>query len=777
MKYRSIYGELMRYLSLIPLLMSLIACTDKAEVATPVTPSKPPVRADEAFVNPGGKWMPHQLAVGSNAENLKNLGATFNLEEFANPTGPYLGAVVSLGGCSGSFVSPNGLVVTNYHCVKGCLQANSSKDENLMEKGYLAKERKDEKACQPSQKVFVTQEVTEVTSKILTGLEAIADPKQRFAEMENRQKALIKECEQTKTRCELKSFFEGAEFYLIRKLELKDIRLVYAPDMTIGKFGGETDNWEWPRQTGDFSFLRAYVDVNGESKPFDAANVPYKNKHHLKLAPSSLKPGDLTLVAGYPGSTSRLKVGAELEEFIDWTLPRNLKVLPEWNSLLKQLAKEDGDLKLKVADLIASLDNTSKSLAGQQGSLSGRGLATKRYETEKELQAWIDADPVRKAKWGDVIPKITAHFAEYTKTRDADVAFSNIAVRRPSLVVVANLIVKMAEERAKPDAEREPAFQERNWQNIVASLTASSKNYARRVDTTTYEYFLRWMLEGTAPERQPKEALKALFGKEDPTVDDIQPAVTKLYETTTLEKLDTQLDLFNNATPDTLKASTDPLIQLAIQFQPLIKAYEDRAKAFEGKQYEGGMASLRPAYVAAIREFYQSKGQQVAPDANSTLRVTFGTVKGFSKGPEAPTFYPFTTPDQILAKVAANPANSDYAITEKFRKALEAKQYGPYANLEGANMPVCFLSDVDTTGGNSGSPTLNGQGELIGLLFDGTMEGQGRDWVWAPGMGGSIHVDARYMLWVMDFVDEAHNLMNEMGVAPVSLNAAPAPAP
>jgi hypothetical protein len=747
----------------------LAACSTSSENTVPVaTPT--PDRGETQFVNPGGKWMPHQLAQGANAANLKKLGAELDLAQLADPTGPYLGAVVSLEFCSGSFVSPDGLVVTNYHCAKSCLQQNSTLEVNLMEEGFVAKDRADERPCQPGQKIFVTQEVKDVTSTILGGLETVADAKARYEEIEKRQKALIKECEATKLRCELKSFFEGAEFYLIKKMELKDIRLVYAPHKSVGKFGGDTDNWEWPRQTGDFSFFRAYVDENGVAKPYkkDEVHVPYKNKYHLKLASSPLKQGDLVLLAGYPGTTNRLKVGGELEEYINWTLPRNLKLLPRWIDALKELSKADPKLKIKLASLLASLDNTNKYNAGAYGSLKTGGFANQRFELEKQLQAWIDANAERKAKWGEVIPKITNHFTEYRKTRDADSAFANIAIRRPDLVRVANLLVKNAEERQKPDDQREPGYQERNWENIEASLQAGAEDYSRLADTTTYEMFLKWVLEEVAPENQPKAALAAIFGTETPKVEDIAGAVKALYDGTKLDSIDTQLELFRTATPEQLAKSEDTIIQLAVKFAPLIKVYDERTKSYEGKAYEGGMASLRPNYVAAMRAFFESKGLLVAPDANSTLRVAYGTVKGYRKKPDAPTYYPFTTIDQIITKFETlAPTNEEeFGLTPGFRKAVADKRFGSYGTLEGDKMPVCFLTDLDSTGGNSGSPTLNGKGELVGLLFDGTMEGLGRDWVWNPELGSAIHVDARYMQWVMDAVDGADETLKEMGVTP-----------
>ncbi len=248
------------------------------------------------FQNPGGKWMPAQLAEEANVKTLKELGLKVDPRDLSDATGPILGAVVSLEGCSGSFVSPEGLVVTNYHCVKRCLEKNSNAENNLMEKGFLAKDRGDERPCQAGQRVYVTLEQTEVTEKMLSGIESIPDPKDRIAEIELRQNAILKDCEKSGDRCELKSFFEGAQFFLIRKNEISDIRLVYAPSRQVGKFGGEIDNWEWPRHTGDFGYFRAYVKKDGKSAPFDPNEehgFAYRNKQrYLKLPSSPLAPGD-----------------------------------------------------------------------------------------------------------------------------------------------------------------------------------------------------------------------------------------------------------------------------------------------------------------------------------------------------------------------------------------------------------------------------------------------------------------------------------------------------
>lgn len=714
-----------------------------AVAAPPAAPPRP------EFKNPGGKWMPEQLT--SHAETLKKLGLEVDPQLLTDPTSPVLGAVVSLGGCSASFVSPEGLIVTNHHCVTGALQFNSSAEKNLVKDGFLAKTRADEKTAGPPARVFVTQAFRDVTEKVLAGVEGVKDDRARYKEIEKRTKELTAACEKGRPglRCTVSRFFDGEKFYQIEQLELRDVRLVYAPDAAIGNFGGEIDNWRWPRHTGDFSFYRAYVGKDGQPADFAADNVPYRPKHHLRLAQKAVEAGDLVLVAGYPGRTNRLRTAAEVREAVEWFYPRRVKTYEEYIREIETVGKEDKEANVRGQSLARGLNNYLTNGKGQLEGLVKGGLLAQKEKQEKELTAWVDGDPTRKAAYGGALEKLGALHAEAAKRREND-AFLGESQQMVRLVSTAQTLVRMAEERPKTDAERHPEFQERNWNRLAQGLSSVQKFYSRNLDRALFTLTLKRIARQPQAERSP--LLKLVTGG---AADDaaIAKAVDALYATTKLEDEATRLKLFKGASSADLARSTDPLVRLAVKMRPLFKEMEEREERLLGAQ-----ALARPRYIKALRE---AAGGVLAPDANGTLRVTYGTVRGYRPSPEAPVFRPFTGLSEVLTKTkGAEPFNTP----ERLVAAARAKKYGPYVDPSLGDVPVDFLSDLDITGGNSGSATINGRGELVGLAFDGIYEAVASDWMFQPEINRTIHVDARYMRWIMDAVDGADHLLREMGV-------------
>ncbi len=750
-----------RFAPLIPLLtLPWLGCDEpRAPAPPPVPPAPPPAVTAAApppaprpeFQNPGGKWMPEQLT--AHADTLKKLGLEVDPQLLTDPTSPVLGAVVSLGGCSASFVSPEGLIVTNHHCVTGALQFNSSPEKNLVKDGYLAKARADEKSAGPAARVFVTQAFRDVTDKVLAGIEAVKDDRARHKEIEKRTKALTAACEKGRAglRCTISRFFDGEKFYQIEQLELRDVRLVYAPDAAVGNFGGEIDNWRWPRHTGDFSFYRAYVGKDGQPADFSADNVPYRPKHHLRLAQKPVDAGDLVLVAGYPGRTSRLRTAAEVREAVEWFYPRRVKTYEEYLREIDAAGKEDKEAAVRGQSLARGLNNYLTNGKGQLEGLVKGGLLAKKEKQEADLAAWIDAEPTRKASYGGALEKLGALHAEAAKRREND-AFLAEAQQMVRLVSTAQTLVRMAEERPKPDAERHPDFQERNWNRLSQGVASVQKFYSKNLDRALFALTLRRIARQPQAERSPLLKLVTGGASDDAA---IAKAVDALYAGTKLEDEATRLKLFKTATSAELAKSNDPLVKLAVKMRPLLREAEEREERLAGAQ-----ALARPRYIKALREF---SGGVLAPDANGTLRVTYGTVRGYRPAPDAQVFRPFTTLGEVLGKTkGAEPFNTP----DRLVAAARAKKYGPYVDPNLGDVPVDFLSDLDITGGNSGSATINGRGELVGLAFDGIYEAVASDWMYQPDLNRTIHVDTRYMRWVMDAVDGADHLLREMGAQP-----------
>lgn len=697
-------------------------------------------------------WLPKQLE--SQLDTLKKLGLALDPKKLVDPMAYPLGAVVSLGGCSASFVSPEGLIVTNHHCATGALGYNSTPAENLLKNGYLAKTRTDEKWSGPTARVYVTRSFSDVSDFMRAGLEQIKDDKARQESLETREKELIAKCEQQPSvRCDVASYFGGGQYLLIEKLEIKDVRLVYAPKESVGNFGGEIDNWRWPRHGGDFAFLRAYVGKDGKPADYSPDNVAYQPSMHLRLAERGLGAGDLVFVAGYPGRTMRLSTAEETSEAVDWYYPKRMRLFEDYLALIERVGKEDADAAIKARPLERGLANALTYTKGSLEGLTKGGAAELRKKREAELKTWIAAEPERQKRFGEVLPRLEQHFAERRKYRELSYALSELE-RMVSLLGAAHTIVRMAEERPKADAKRKLDYQARNWARLEQEQQALEKRYSRKLDVAELELALA-RVERQADDNAKKRLLPIFLGKAAPTEKNIQFAATRLYKETKLEDAKTRVKLLKSAKLAELVASRDPIVRLAVALRPLFKERDDHNDA-----ETGALSLIRPLYVAALREHSKTP---IAPDANGTLRVTYGTVRGYRPTQGAPIYTPFTTLKELVAKATTE---EPFDAPPRLLELARAGKHGPYADSRVGGLPVDFLADLDITGGNSGSPTLNARGELVGLAFDGNYEAMASDWVFMPEITRSIHVDVRYMLWVMDAVDGADHLLREMGRQP-----------
>lgn len=709
-----------------------------------------------------GMWMPQQIP--QLAARLQKMGFVGDPKAFADLTGQPMGAVVSLGGCTASFVSPDGLIVTNHHCVTGGLQFNSTPQRDLLKDGFLAKTREEELSNGPGSRVFVTTRVTEVTPEITGGLSATATDRERYDTIDRRVKARVAACEKQGLRCSVSSFFEGLKYFEIAQLEIKDVRLVYAPAEGIGVFGGETDNWRWPRHTGDWSFLRAYVAKDGQPAAFSKDNVPYKPKHWLPVSATGIKPGDLVFVVGYPGRTQRHQTYGEVKETTEWAMPRSIRLAEEQLAILDKLSKQDKALALKVAGRVQGLNNGLTNTKGVLEGLVKGGSLQRKEQQEQALAAWIAGDPARQKKYGDVLPALQALQADGLKTRERNAVLNSLS-GASSYLGAAQTLYRLSLQRPKSDLERDAGFQERDWSRIKEG----QERLQRTIDPTVDLALLSWAMTKAAalPADQRVEPLDKLVGlKPGMPADESGRAIGRyldqLYAGTKIADRDFRLALLDKATAD-IEATKDSFVTLAAAIEPLAESIRQA-----GKDRAGAYARLRPRYMEAL---LAKAGGLVAPDANSTLRVTYGQVKGVAAR-DGLFYEPQTTLEGILEK---NTGEGDFDAPTSQLEAIKALHAGksktPYLVPALKDVPVNFLSTVDTTGGNSGSPTLNAKGELVGLLFDGTYESVASDYLFDEVKTRSIHVDSRYMLWNMTQVDGASHLVKEMN--PVAAAAAP----
>lgn len=701
-----------------------------------------------------GMWMPFQAPELQG--RLEAQGLHVGTKPLADLTGAPLGAVVSLGGCSASFVSPDGLIVTNQHCVTGALQYNATPERNLLVDGYLAKTRADELPAGPGSRAAVTLSMKDVTAAITGGLDPGLSGRQRFDAIERRIKERVRACEGQGLRCRVASFFEGNRYYEIAQMEIHDIRLVYTPPAGIGNFGGETDNWQWPRHTGDFGFFRAYVAPDGKPAPYAKENVPYHPKRWLTLDPKGVEPGDTVVVAGYPGRTRRLATYAEVERMADWTLPRQIARAEDLLRILGTLSGTDPETGIKVARRIRGLNNRLTNNRGVLRGLRVSHLLETKAAREKALTAWIDADPARRKEFGGALPALDAIVADENRTRLRDDALRSVA-GYGSALRAAETIYRRSLERPKPDLDRDPEYQERNWTRSREAQERLQKTLDPKVDRALLRYALleaARLPEGSRIAEVDAAAHLHPGSGEVESAHAIDAFLDTLYSGTKLFDLSVRLSLLDETTAQ-IAASKDTMIGFAAALYPAWHDLEEREKALDGRR-----SRFTPVYVRALLE--QSHGL-LAPDANGTLRVTFGKVAGVVER-DGLEYLPQTTLAGIVEK---NTGSGEFDAPKRELDAIAALRAGkatPYVDPTLGDVPVNFLATVDTTGGNSGSPALDADGKLVGLLFDGTFDTVASDLVFDPVRTRSILVDVRYMLWVMTDVDHVDRLLEEMGI-------------
>jgi hypothetical protein len=434
-----------------------------------------------------GMWMPQQ--VPQLAPELQKLGLKIDPQRFADLTGDPMGAVVSLGGCSASFVSPDGLVVTNHHCGFGALQFNSKPDRDLITNGFLAKTMKEELFAGPGSRIFVTTKIEDVTKSVTGKLDAKLSNIDREKAIDRTVKQLVDECEKPGgVRCRVASFFEGSQYLRTTQMEIKDVRLVYAPALGVGDFGGETDNWMWPRHTGDWSYLRAYVGKDGKPADYSTDNVPYHPTHILKVSTAGVNQGDLVIVAGYPGRTFRYRTAAEVKSMQGYSYPTTIQYATDLNNILREMGKNNKDVAIKNANRIKGNDNVLKNYTGTLSGFEKFGIVAQRQKREADLAAYIASHPDMK-QYAPVLDQMNALQQQQLAVRERDTVLSWL-YRGSPMLSQANQLYRLSLERPKTDLDREAGFQERDWPRIGESINRAKNTIEPGSDRAGFKYFL-----------------------------------------------------------------------------------------------------------------------------------------------------------------------------------------------------------------------------------------------------------------------------------------------
>ncbi|MEE9478207.1 MAG: S46 family peptidase, partial [Roseateles sp.] len=652
-----------------------------------------------------------------------------------------LSAMVSLGGCSGAFVSAEGLVITNHHCAFGAIQRNATAQRNLMAEGFLARSRAEELPAGSTERFYVTDRIDDVTAEVTGGLPATLGGAERHAQIEQRIKALIAACEQDAAyRCTVPSFHRGLSYYRVRQLMIRDVRLVYAPSERIGNYGGEVDNFEWPRHTGDFTFLRAYVGRDGRPADPSPDNVPYRPRDFLTVSTAGLRENDPILLAGYPGRTQRYRLPAEVRAARDVQLPRRVAETQADIAVIRTATAPDPESVVRYASVVRGLANGLKRSQGTLDGLTRRDIAAQKDAQDADFRRWL----ATQGRSDDLatLRELDAAIADDQLLSNQE--FGLGVALHSDLYRSARTLYRLALEQRKPDAEREPGFQQRDLPQIQARLARLEKTSLPTVDAARWQAALQRYAALPAPTHPA--GLDALL----PAPDEVRARVTGSELADRARR-----EAWLSQPVDAFEASTDPLIRLAVAHQPLLLALEARRKAVDGT-----LEQLVPRYMQAYIAYRQSRGEPVYPDANGTLRVTFGRVSGY-RPHDGLLKLPFTTLEGVLEK---HTGQAPFDAPAALREAAAAQRGSPYRDAVLGTVPVNFLSTADTTGGNSGSAVMNRRGELVGLNFDSTYEAIAKDWAFDPAMTRAIHVDIRYALWVMQQVDHADAVLRELTI-------------
>jgi hypothetical protein len=670
--------------------------------------------------------------------DLQSKGLKLTAEQIFNtdPSKPSLiDGICRVSGCTGSFVSPNGLIITNHHCAYRAIQAASSPENDYLKNGFIPKNLGEEIPA-TGYTVRVTESFVDVSEKVLEVAAPEMDFGMRSKAIEQRIKEIEKQAETDNVgkRAEVAEMFAGKTYVLFLYTYIKDVRLVFAPPSSIGKFGGDIDNWEWPRHTGDFSFMRAYVAPDGTSANYSPDNVPYKPKKFIQVSASGVNEGDFVMLLGYPGRTARHKTASFLEFEQKIRLPYIVDFYGQQIKTMEAAGANDRAVAIKLLSRIARLANNEKRSRGQLKGLVGANIVAKRRSEEAKLQAFIDAEPGLKKKYGMTLANLDAAYGELCKTAIEEANLRNIGLAS-QLMSFAYTVYDGAVERQKPDLERESAYMDRNFDQTIRRLRAAHKD----IELTTDQRLLSQLLKRIGPQQRAKLGL--------PEPDQLGV----LYDACKI-KDPSILDEYLGMTVEQLQAVEDPFVKQVVRLYPEYK----KLRAI-GKLRAGQFDKLYGDLVTVKQKF---KTESFVPDANATLRLTHGTVRGYAPA-DAIWMKPATTLSGVIAKTTGeDPFETPAKVIELFKK----REFGNYAHPKLKDVPVAILYDTDTTGGNSGSPILNAQGELVGVNFDRAFEATINDFAWNTNYSRSIGVDIRYVLWVTDTVYRAKFLVKEMGL-------------
>lgn len=690
------------------------------------------VRADE------GMWLPYHIS--KVMTNMQALGCKLAAEQIYDSNKPSIkDAIVHFGGfCTGEIVSSQGLVFTNHHCGYDAISGLSTKENNHLDNGFWAKDFKEEIPA-PGLSVSILVYMNDITERVLNAADRAAE---------------IKKIKEEATagnhyRADVKSYFYGNEYYLLVYETFKDIRLVGTPPQNIGKFGGDTDNWMWPRHTGDFSVFRIYASPDNKPAEYNEKNVPYKPKHFLPINLKGIQENDFAMIMGFPGRTTRYLTQAGVKNIAFNRYPERAKILKDKLAQWWSEMEKDVNIRLLLSGDYASLANSQKYYEGVMNALKNSPCLDIKNNLEKEFTAWVNADNDRKAKYGQVIQGLEDLYnqnKELTKVAQY-MAFGysgvQIAQMGDAMVSLRDILAQKQVDQTKLKAVQD---------ELRKGMEGYFQGFVKMADQKTFAAILRLASQNLDSKYWVSAMTSKEMAKMKPgTGDKFDAYAALVYNSSVLADKEKMSKFIEK--PSLSVMDKDLGIKYAMDVTNMFSQYIGALQAMNAKEDE-----LMKTYVKGLREFKSNKF--FYPDANSTLRVTYGQVKSYI--PKDGVLYNwYTTHRGILEKEI--PGDPEFDVFPDFSKALRKGDFGKYADKNG-DLPVAFICNLDITGGNSGSPVINGNGELIGIAFDGVWEGMVGDLYWEPKQNRTIAVDIRYVMYVIEQNSGTQRIFNEVKV-------------
>ena len=698
------------------------------------------VRADE------GMWIP--MLIGKNYDEMVNMGLKLSKEDlYSINKSSIKDAVIQFGGgCTGEIISPNGLLITNHHCGYSAIASLSTVEKNYLDNGFWAYNYNQELPAEGITALFL-ERIEDVTNQIPKETRRLKGEKLAKKIEEVKKKIEDNTSENKKYTTSVKEYFNGNQYLLLVYKKYTDVRLVGTPPKSLGKFGGDTDNWMWPRHTADFSMFRIYANKDNEPADYSADNVPLKSKRYLPISIKGVSEGDFAMIFGYPGRTNRYEISEGVSLAINEVNPSIVKIREKRLAIMQQHMDADKSVYLKLTSMYASISNYWKYFIGQTEQLKRLKVVEQKAAAEKQFTTWAAKNEPEYKTIVNEYSNVYKKFQPYAK----HAIYYSEAFRAPVLSKIAASVEPLQKELAKEKPNKDSVS--KFAKAVKTSYTSNIKFYDAGTDKDLFAAMTKMFYNDIPQAQQPDIYQNVIFKKYGGNTDKAYAEYTQyVYNNTLLLDSNKINDLTNNPSLD--KINNDPAVAYAVSFIDNYKnKIEDKAKVYSKRKQE-----LSKLYVKGLME--QNKNKLFYPDANSTMRITYGKVLGYD--PQDAVHYDyFTTLDGFAAKYKPN--DDEFDAPQEILDLYKNKDYGMYVDKDGT-LHTCFITTNDITGGNSGSPVMNGNGEWIGIAFDGNWEAMSGDIAFDKKYKRTICTDSRFILFIIEKMGKAHNLLEEMDI-------------